>query len=913
MRDLKGFFYPKSIAVVGASQDPKKVGGILLKNIADSGYTGKVYPVNPAMEFKTVAEMPETPDLAVVAIPARAVLQILEEIGVKGIKNVVVITAGFKEIGADGEKLEKDLVAVAEKYQLNLLGPNCLGFVNNLCPLNLTFGQNVKEIGKLRFISQSGAIASALFDYFTSCGLGFSEFITLGNKAVLTENDFLEYFLKTNNSNPIGLYLESISDGKKLLELARELVVKSPIFIIKPGKTPAAKKAMQSHTGAIAGVDAVLDAALKQAGVIRCNETEEFFDLTRAFSWETAPKGNKVAIISNAGGPAVITSDAVSSSGLELAQFDEEIKKKLGEVLPRTAGIANPVDVLGDALSKRYQEAIDIVLSSGQVDAAIVILTPQVMTEIDQTAQIISEAAKKYGQPILCSFMGSGLIENGEQILNKAKVPSFRFPERAVKCLSLMHQWENSRFMLHDSRFETFIFDNDRIKTILDKKELDGVDGSEMLLAAGISTPATKAVATLEEAKTFVQACGHPVALKLSAPQLLHKTEVGGVVTDIWTEDQLVQAWDKLDQKTKQLDENIRFKVKFQIQKQVGMGTEVIVGLKRDPIFGDVLLFGAGGTLAELIADRNLYILPANFDTIKEFILKSKVAKILNGWRDSEPLAVNKLCDLILRFAAIFDQNKDITEMEINPVIVTLNDAVAVDIKIIMENNLPPSGSKQAKFKTAVVTNHVLLSGKFHYFDLETQEEINIKPGQYISVKVADNRINAYSITHIDSKTKFNILVDTHPGGVGSKFFEAVKTNDKLSLLGPFGIFTYKPDDNDVLFLATGSGISAIRCMLEEAIKDKNSKITLLFGLRFDTDVFWQDFFEKLAAQNPNFNFKIVLSQAGDKKHITDFLNGDYSKTSVYICGNKAMIEDSTKILLSKGCPKDKIYTEKFF
>lgn len=889
MRDLRGFFYPKSIAVVGASSNPKKVGGILLKNIQESGYTGKIYPISLSMEHKNVNDLPEVPDLAVVAIPAAGVLTVLGEIGQKGIKNVVVITAGFKEIGADGEKLQTELVAVAEKYQLNLLGPNCLGFVNNLCPLNLTFGQNVKETGNLRFISQSGAIATALFDYFSSCGIGFWEFVTLGNKAVLNENDFLEYFL-TNGNAPIGLYLESIADGKKLLELAKKIIPKSPIFMIKPGKTPAAVKAMQSHTGAIAGEDAVLEAALKQAGIIRCNKSEEFFDLTRAFSWETAPRGNKVAIISNAGGPAVITSDAISLSGLELTEI---------------------VDVLGDALSLQYKEAIDKIMSSGKIDAAIIILTPQVMTEIDQTAEIISAAAKKYDQPIFCSFMGSGLIENGEQILNKAKVPSFRFPERAVKCLSLMYQWESQKSKIKNQKLESFTFDNDRIKTILNKKDLDSIDGSELLLAAGISAPATKAVATIEEAKKFVGTCGQPVTLKLSAPGLLHKTEVGGVITDIWTEDQLIQAWDKLEQKTKILDDSIRNKIRIQIQKQVGMGTEVIVGLKRDPTFGDVLLFGAGGTLAELLADRNLFILPANSDNIKEFIQKSKVAKILNGWRGSEPLAVDKLCDLILRFAAIFEQNKEITEMEINPVIVTLNDTIAVDVKIILdETNMPTPVNK---FKTAIITNHVLLAGKFHYFDLETEEEIITKPGQYVSVKVADNRINAYSVAHIESKTKFNLLVDTHPGGVGSKFFESVKNGDKISLLGPFGIFTYKPNDNDVLFLATGSGISAIRCMLEEALKEKKKKINLLFGLRFETDVFWQDYFEKLAEENPNFSFKLVLSQSGDKKHITDYLTGDYSNYSAYICGNKAMIEESTQILLSKGCPKEKIYHEKFF
>ncbi len=898
---------------MGASQDPKKVGGILWKNIQESGYRGRVYPVNPKMGFKTITEVPEVPDLAVVAIPAGVVLQVLEEIGQKGTKNVVVITAGFKEIGTNGLELENKLIGVAKKYNLNLLGPNCLGFVNTLCPLNLTFGQNVKETGNLRFISQSGAIASALFDYFTSTGLGFAEFITLGNKAVLNENDFLEYFLNSGQNFPIGLYLESIADGKKLLELAQQIIPQTPMFLIKPGKTSAAAKAMQSHTGAIAGEDAVLDAALKQAGIIRCNETEEFFDLTRAFSWETAPKGNKVAIISNAGGPAVITADALTAAGLQLAQFDEATQKKLAEILPRTAGLTNPVDVLGDALSSRYQQALDIVMASGQVDAAIVILTPQVMTEIEKTAEVIARAAEKYDQPIFCSFMGAGFIENGEQILNKAKVPSFRFPERAVACLAKMHEWQKSRGKKTIVNPEEISPDLDRIKTILDLGQPDGVAASEILLAGGISVPATKAVATIEEAKNFVEICGQPVVLKLSAPGLLHKTEIGGVVPDIWTEDQLFQAWDKLEQKTKQLDDSVRNQVRFQIQKQVSMGTEVIIGLKRDPTFGDVLLFGAGGTFTELINDRNLFVLPIDAETVNDLIQKSQVAKMLNGYRGSPPLAVDKLCDLIIRFCTIFTQNKTIREMEINPAIVTLNDAVAVDAKILLANSSPSSTA--SRFKIAKITGHNLLAAKFHYFGLETEEELSIKPGQYVSIKVADNRINAYSVAHIEDRRRFNLLIDSSPGGVGSKFFENAKTGDKLELLGPFGIFTYKPEGNseNVLFLATGSGISAIRCMLEEAIKDKNKNIKLYFGLRRQTDVFWNDFFQQLAVANQNFEYKIVLSQDGEKKHITDYLTDDYSRSSAYICGNKGMIEEATQILLSKGCLKERIYTEKFY
>ena len=322
------------------------------------------------------------------------------------------------------------------------------------------------------------------------------------------------------------------------------------------------------------------------------------------------------------------------------------------------------------------------------------------------------------------------------------------------------------------------------------------------------------------------------------------------------------------------------------------------------------------------VLDRNLFILPASKLEIKEFIQGSKIAKILNGYRGEPPLAIDKLCDLIIRFAIIFTQNKDIEEMEINPAIVTVNDAIAVDAKVTLKG-VGPVESKGPKFKSAALVGHKLLASKFHQFDFETEGEITIKPGQYVSVKVADNRINAYSVTHIESPKHFSLLIDTSPGGVGSKYFESLKIDDKVSILGPFGIFTYKKEDDveNVLFLATGSGISAVRCMIEEAVKDTNKKLNLYFGLRHENDIFWKDLFEKIKSENPNFNFKQILSQPtekfeGLKGHITDFFVQDFSnlsKCSAYICGNNGMIEESVKILTTQNCPKEKIYTEKFY
>ena len=950
LKDLSALFSPKSIAIVGASRSPEKVGAVALKNIVDSKFNGRVYPINPNAEmvndlkcFPDIKSLPEIVDLIIIAIPAELVTQALDQAGEKGIRNAVIFSAGFKEIGPDGEKLEKELLEIVQKYKINLLGPNCLGFINNLLPINATFGEQESRSGNLRFISQSGAIAASLFDWCKSTGLGFSEFITLGNKTALSENDVLEYFQNVLSDNlsvsereglsavrPIGMYLESISNGSDFLHITSQISKKDPIFILKPGKTKEAAKAMQSHTGAIAGEDSVLETALSQAGVIRCKTLEDFFDLSRAFAWENAPQGPKVAIISNAGGPGVISADAVVSEGLELAEFDSPTKDHLAKVLPRSAIVLDPVDVMGDALADRFAKASEIILQTNQADALVVILTPQVMTQIEKTAEALGNLSKKYQKPIFCSFIGGNLVAEGEQKLNEFKIPSFRFPERAIAAIGAMWKWKKSLNTVDDALSKQIEYrpNQQKIREIIDKavKEnqttLDNIQANEIISAIGINTPKTQDVTTEEEAISFAQKYGWPIVLKLSSPGLLHKTDVGGVVTDISNEKTLELAWDKLEHETSLLDSEIQKHIKIQVQKHILNGIEVIVGVKHDPTFGLALLFGAGGSLAELINDRNLHLLPLDFSQAKRLVEKSKIYSILKGYRGEPPYALNKLYELIFRLGKLAQETPEITEIEINPVIVTLNDVFAVDSKVILKEEVKKV-SAGPKFQLATTINHEVLGGKYHYFVFESDSPLNYKPGQYISVKVAEQRINAYSIAGHEGN-KFNILVDTSPGGPGSKFFENLKVGEKITFLGPFGIFTLKPvnDAKHVLFLGTGSGCSPLKCMLEAALEDKNYQvpITLYFGLRRTNDVFWKDHFEELTKKYPNFNFKLVLSQPdgtwqGETGHITELANKDFpdlSSFSAYLCGNHAMIEEAKNILLTHGCPKDKIYTEKF-
>jgi len=719
-RDLTKLFSPQSIAVVGVSRTPAKVGAIVLKSIIKFGFKGKIYPVNPAVDqigslqcYPDLKSLPEVPDLAIVAIPAAAALEILQQAGEKGIKNVLIFAAGFKESGEEGLNLENRLVEIAKRYDIDVLGPNCLGFVNTLCPINATFGDVSGRPGNIRFISQSGAIASSMFDWCKNSNLGFSEFITLGNKAVINENDILEYFLHHKNKPlassdqqglsdvfPVGLYLESIVDGRRFIKLVQNLTKTNPVFIIKPGKSHAAVEAMRSHTGAIAGEDAVLDVALKESGAIRCQTLEDFFDLSRAFAWENAPKGPRVAVISNAGGPAVISTDAIVKERLEMAKFDEKTKESLQQVLPRSASVLNPIDVLGDALADRVAGAAEIVLATDQTDALVVILTPQVMTQMAKTAQLIGDLSAKYQKPIFCSFIGGSLVVEGEKILNEYKIPSFRFPERAVTAVGAMWRWKKQQMMqtnLFDISTISLQMDEDRIKNILHKALVDNqttVDGeaaNQLLTASGIATPNTAMIADIKQAIEIANNIGWPVVLKLSAPGLLHKTELDGVITEIANKEELTVAWAKLQISIKKLEALAQKDVKVIIQKDITNGVEVIVGVKRDITFGPVLLFGAGGTLAELIVDRNLQLLPVNIAQAKKLVEQSKIYSILKGYRGGFPYALSRLYELIVRLGKLVGICPEIKEMEINPVIVTRSGTFAVDAKIIIKSQEGPN------------------------------------------------------------------------------------------------------------------------------------------------------------------------------------------------------------------------------
>ncbi len=709
---LTTLFNPQSIAVLGASRDEQKIGHIVLKNIIDSGFPGSLFAINPnASEILGVRCFPDfsslstVPDLAIISVPAQTAVMLLEEIGHKGTKNIVLFSAGFKEVGAAGAELERELQAAAKKYGLRILGPNCLGFASTLRNINATFSRVENRPGNLRFMSQSGALASGIFDWAQENSMGFSEFITLGNKSIIDENDILQYWLEQKSVvqneaglskyQPIGMYLESINNGSEFIRVAKQITRQNPVFLLKPGRSQHAQQAIRSHTGSLAGDDAVIDVACAQAGIIRCDGVEDMFDLAKVFSWENAPEGSAVAIVSNAGGPAVISTDMVEKEGMVLAQLSAVTHQKLEKTLPRAANILNPVDVLGDALSDRFREAVNDVLAEKQVNAVVVIVTPQIMTEIEATAKLIGELSAKYNKPIVCSFMGGSSIAVGERVLNAYKIPSFRFPERAVKALAAMWRWR--QFAMRQSQADrikttTPIFARPKIQkiknliaastgtTILSLSESDFI-----LKTAGIKVPQSHIVDTYAEALRAARACGWPVVLKISSPALIHKTETKAVIAHIYTEKDLAASWKQIQASAKKIPDGAPFLI--YVQKQVQTGLEVIVGLKYDKNFGNVFLVGSGGVTAELFKDIQMTIGPIDRRRALEVIKKTKIYQLLIGFRGHTSYALQKLIDLMVQLYWLSESVSDFSEITINPVIVTEKEAWAVDPRIIINRS----------------------------------------------------------------------------------------------------------------------------------------------------------------------------------------------------------------------------------
>jgi acetyltransferase len=677
---IDALFNPRSIAVIGASATRGKLGNDVMRNLIDSGYKGRIYPINPAggeimsnKVYRSILDIAGNIEVAVIVIPAKGVLQVVDECGRKGVKAVVVITAGFKEVGHEGQELEKKMVELAEKYGMVIQGPNCLGIINTSCPYNASFSAGTPQKGSIAFASQSGALMTGILDWSLMETIGFSKFVSLGNKAHLDEADFVEAFGRDPDSTFVLLYIESVVSGPKFMEACRKVVTQKPIFVVKSGISAAGARAASSHTGSLAGSDTAYDVAFRQCGVSRAYSMAELFDVANVYDDMHLPAGNRVAIVTNAGGPGILTTDACEANGLSIASLSPATIELLKSSLPPAAAVYNPVDALGTAQPEDYQLCVEAALKDENVDSVIALLTPQAMTKVSETARALVESHEKYpNKPLLTVFMGGNSMVYARVVLNAAKIPVFDFPERAVHALAELYHYTVRRDSLKEETPPQFKADKKRVSTIIEAVHKDGrrvLLGSEAHAIAdayGIPVARIKLATSSDEAKTIASELGFPVVLKIASPDIVHKSDIGGIRMGLKNAQEVEDAFLQiLDSAHTHMPKAIIYGV--DVQEMAEKGKELIVGCSRDIQFGPLVMFGAGGIYVNFLHDVAFRLAPMTRSDAKELIDETKTSVLLKGVRGEPPSDMAALEDTILRISQLVSDFEEIVELDINP------------------------------------------------------------------------------------------------------------------------------------------------------------------------------------------------------------------------------------------------------
>ncbi len=680
---FKRFFCPDSIAVVGAARSKGKVGRTIFDNIINSGYRGKVFPVNPKANdidghrcYPSILDIDQEIQLAVIVIPAEYIPEVLEECAEKGVKFIIIISSGFKETGVEGAKREKRLIEKANCYNMRILGPNCLGMMDTGCPLNATFSSNMPFRGRISFISQSGALLTSVLDWAKASKIGFSKVVSLGNKSDISENDLFEAWVEDENTDVITAYIEGISTGKDFIRVASRVSKEKPIIIIKSGNTDAGARAVSSHTGTLAGSNKAYDAAFKQAGIIRAKDIKELFNYSVAFSYQPLPRGRNIAIITNAGGPGIMATDECENRGIRLASFTVDTIERLKGFLPAAANIYNPVDVLGDALSERYKKALEAVMADKNVDAVLVLLTPQAMTEDLKTAEAIAEIIKgnKNKIPVMTSFMGVNEVREGIDYLTEKKIPNFEIPEDAIETLSMMMDYYEWKLEKVQPSVE-FDVNPEKVKEVFKscvargRLELCELEARKILEAYRIPVPKAEVAEDIAGAKEEAERIGYPVVLKIVSPNILHKTDVGGIKIGVNDEKELEESFDQIMINVKRYMPEARISG-ILVQEMVRDKKETIIGISEDPQFGHVIMFGLGGIYVEVLKDVAFRIVPINRKMATEMISEIKTIRLLEGTRGEGPSDIDSIIDILLRTSQLVTDFPEIIEMDINPLFV---------------------------------------------------------------------------------------------------------------------------------------------------------------------------------------------------------------------------------------------------
>lgn len=697
---LEAFFEPRSVAVIGASTTPSKLGHSVVKNLIDGGYIqrGKVYPINPTADeilglpaYANVLEVPGPIDLAVIVIPYQHVPEALEVCGQKGIRAAVVISAGFREAGPEGLERELELIRIAQKYSIRLIGPNCLGVIDTFTPLNASFAAGSPPSGPMAFMSQSGALGTAVLDIALAGRLGLSKFVSLGNKADVSEIDLLRAWEDDPHSKVIMIYSEGMPNGQEFLKVARQVTRHKPVVAIKSGVTQSGSRAVSSHTGSLAGSEQAYQAAFNQAGILRAESMEALFDMSLALGYQPFLQGDRIAIITNAGGPGILATDALERSGLSLARFEYDTIHALEQYLPDAASAANPVDVLGDAHADRYQFALEKVAADPNVDGLMILLTPQAMTEIEATAEMISTLEKQIDKPLLACFMGESRIQAGISILTRNGIPNYPFPERAALAFQAMFGYR-SILARPEPQYAEFEVDRKAVQKTLDTVRSEGrlsigdFEARDIMLAYGLKIPRSEIAKTPDEAVTLASGFGYPVVLKIASPDILHKTDVGGVKVGLDSASEVRDAFELMVYRAQRYVPEARIWGCLVQEMAPPGGLEVLVGMNRDPQFGPLVTFGLGGIYVETLKDVTFRLAPFSIQDAENMLGEIRAHALLDGVRGLPPADKAAIVDCLLRIGQLVQDFPEIAELDINPLMVysTGQGALAIDMRLVL-------------------------------------------------------------------------------------------------------------------------------------------------------------------------------------------------------------------------------------
>jgi acetyl coenzyme A synthetase (ADP forming)-like protein len=678
---LESLLYPESIAVIGASAKQGKVGYAVMSGLQESGFEGKIVPINPKggeilglKSYTSLEEYGEKVELSVIAVPTPAVKDAVSASIRQGVKSIIVITAGFKEVNEEGALLEKELARMCKQNNVRLLGPNVLGIINTHHKMNASFASQMPLPGGISIISQSGALCTAILDWAKGRHLGLGKLISIGNKADLDETDFLQVLAQDEKTHVVAGYLESIENGEEFLATAMDTCSIKPVVILKVGTTQAGAKAASSHTGSLAGGDIAYGAAFKRSGVIRAENFEELFDYATALYMQPLPQGERVAIITNAGGPGIMAADACERTGLVVSRLSESTMDELRKTLPAAASAINPIDVLGDADPERYAAAITAAQADEAIDAIIVILTPQAMTKPLETAEAVARCASQREKPVLAAFMGGSDVIPGREFLTKCNLPDYPSPERAANTLRAMCDyaaWRRrpprvvTRFPVNRRRVERIISRHTRAGI----SQMGEAKGKEILRAYDFNVPDGRLVTGAEQAVEYAERFGYPVAMKIVSPDIVHKSDVGGVKVNLYSGQAVQDAFDLMMLRVKRSYPEARIEGVY-LEKMCPPGREIILGMSRDPLFGPMLMFGLGGIFVEVMKDITFHLAPITHDEAMQMLRETRSYALLEGARGQVRVNLDAIAGGLQRISQIGTDFPQIQELDINPFIV---------------------------------------------------------------------------------------------------------------------------------------------------------------------------------------------------------------------------------------------------